>query len=132
MRRHGALVLSFVVMILVGAVAWSSVPKWSAGPPVLDDKAFARPEMRVTAANVPLREVLSLLPNAAHWSRFLQEQGPEVEVYIDPRSGAPSGIQLSLPLIPGNGKGNRMSQEDFGRTLGRSLQIGRASCRERV
>jgi hypothetical protein len=121
MRRQGALALSAVVMILIGAAAWSSVPKWSAGPPGLEEKGFARPEMRVTSANVPLRDVLSLLPNAAHWNRFLQEQGPATEVYIDPRSGVPSGIQLSLPFIPGDGKNNHLSLEDLGRAVGRSF-----------
>jgi len=78
--------------------------------------------MHVTTANVALGEVVSLLPNAALWDRFLQEQGPGTEVYLDPRSGIPSGIQLAVPLIPGRGKGNRVTLKGLGRALGKTVR----------
>src|SRR5262249_15912398 len=87
-------------LMLLGDVR--AVPKGGRGP--FSEEAFARPELRITSATLPLRDALSILPNGRAWSDFLAEQDPRTEVHIDPRSGTPSGIVLSNPLIPGNGK----------------------------
>ena len=118
MRGRLLLACSFVLVVLVGFMAWSTDPVWSAKPESAEVKAFSRPEMHVTVANVPLKEVHSLLPNARQIEEFLQGQDPRTTVFVDPRSGIPSGIQMREPFIPGDGMGNHLGLEDLGRTLG--------------
>jgi len=119
MRTRVASILVIAGMLLLWVMTWSSVPKQSKTS--LDEKAFAKPEMKISTANVPLREVMSLLPNNRSWAGFLAEQGAETEGYIDPRSGTPSSIMLSVPLIPGNGKNNRLTLDELARTIGRPV-----------
>src|SRR6266571_3264167 len=122
MRSRWMLALSLGLVLLVCAVAWSSAQGRSDPPGPVRDRAFVRAEMRVTNANVPMDEVLSLLPHGPQLGQFMRHQGPDARAYIDPRSGLPSDLQLSVPTIPGNGKGNSLRLEDVGRALGRPVR----------
>ena len=45
-----------------------------------------------------------------------------VHVFIDPRSGAATGIIAPFPLLPGDGVGNRVTLADLGARLGREVE----------
>src|SRR5262245_48079595 len=128
MRLRYALVTLVAVLSLFLVMTLSSPPSSSAPPPApprartaLMDKAFARPDMKLTSANVALDEVLAQLPNGGAMQSFLAEQGPETVVHIDPRSGTPSGVVLSRPLVPGRGKGNQVTLQDVAKSVGRPV-----------
>ncbi|HJV65656.1 MAG TPA: CARDB domain-containing protein [Geomonas sp.] len=49
---------------------------------------------------------------------FSQRHGAQFDVHIDPRSGTPTNIIGSIPLIPGSGKGNRITLQSISAALG--------------
>src|SRR5262249_48321662 len=95
----------------------------------LDEKAFVRPELKLSTSHVPLDEVLSALPNRAAWEELLagsgSARGPRnpgrLVVYLDPRSGAAANILGAFPLLPGKGGGNRVTLASLGDGLGRRV-----------
>src|SRR5262249_6227728 len=96
-----------LVLALAGSLA--SGPGWAQVAPRKDTslavKEFCRPELHITTSHVPVESVMSELPNRASWEAFSQRAvapGAMRAAFIDPRSGAPSGLLLSVPLIPGN------------------------------
>ena len=72
------------------------------------------------------------LANGSAWNRFFATYGHDVEVYLDPRSGTPSSILAHIPLIPGNGAGNRLTLADMSQTFERNVIVvddgGQARC----
>lgn len=99
--------------------AWGFVPKPVETP--LDQREFFKPELYISTANRPLAEMSGALANATAWNRFFGDYGPAFHVWLDPRSGGPSNILGPLPLLPGNGAGNRLSLADLENRLGRRL-----------
>ena len=96
----------------LAAASWAAVPK-PAGDG-LDQKAFFRPELYISTAHAPLQDALSGLPNQDAWRRFAVRDGEDLlatqrlHAFIDPRSGAATGIIGAFPLIPGTGVGNTL------------------------
>jgi hypothetical protein len=87
--------------------AMAAVPKEKRTP--LDFKAFFKPELYVSTTHARLDSVLPQLANRASWESFLAKRGESApQAYLDPRSGAVSNLLESVPLIPGNGRGNRL------------------------
>ncbi|HLA77906.1 MAG TPA: endopeptidase, partial [Vicinamibacteria bacterium] len=106
---------------LSASLSWAQVPKEPATS--LDQREFFRPELYISTAHVPLDDVLSQLPNRDAWQAFRSlEKGAATPVFVDPRSGAVTNIIRSVPLIPGNGVGNRLTLEDLGKRLGRGVE----------
>src|SRR5437773_700088 len=88
----------------------------------LAGKEFFQPELHLSSSNLGLQEALTRVANGGVWSRFLNDQGGDVQVYLDPRSGTPSSIVLHSPIIPGTGAGNRLTMADVDESLGQSLR----------
>ncbi len=108
--------LSLVFAVAVGAalaaVAARASTNREARTP-LDQKAFFLPELYVSSSHQALDDVLVQLPGRAAWEDFLGARGETsrstaLAVYIDPRSGAVSGLTGAFPLVPGDGVGNRL------------------------
>ncbi len=110
-----SLTIAFLALAPGAALAFD-YSAGSGGP--LEAKEFFKPELYLSTSNVPAASVLEALPNKASWDRFLAAQGKDAVVYFDPRSGTPSSVVLSVPLVPGNGQGNRLNVESLGRQLG--------------
>jgi trimeric autotransporter adhesin len=118
-RKRVLLALAFG---LAGSAAFAAEPKQPAT--MLDDREFFAPDLYISSSQVPLADVLDSLPNRARWQEF---QGgafagwinpAEVQVWIDPRSGAATNIMGAFPLIPGNGVGNRVTAAALGMAPG--------------
>lgn len=104
---------------LVAPSARAAVPPERADD--LSARAFFVPELSITSANVPLADVGERLPNRAAWEALAARTGGAVVAFVDPRSGAATNILESVPLLPGDGAGNRLTLADVGRRLGRSV-----------
>ncbi|MBJ6764189.1 endopeptidase [Myxococcaceae bacterium JPH2] len=89
----------------------------------LAPKAFYKPELSLPVQNMPLQKARSLMPTlgADAWSEFFARNGSGFNVYLDPRTGTPTGIQGSVPLIPGDGFNNRVSLDAVREEIGRSV-----------
>ena len=109
-----------LVVLLVAASTGSGFPDSDHTRGPLSQKQFARPELHFSTATVRLDEVRTQMPNAKAWEAFL-EGHPAAIVYIDPRSGTASSIATSTPLIPGQGRGNRLTLDIFSKQLGRTV-----------
>jgi hypothetical protein len=105
------------VLGMLVSTAWAAQPKEKATS--LDQKAFYRPELRISTANRPLAEALSQMPNRGAWELFLDRRAdrarvPRLRAWIDPRSGAASNLLVSEPLVPGDGAGNALTLAAMG------------------
>ena len=116
-----ATALRFVAAVLVATVPAAALA-FDVKPAPLDEKEFFKPELSITSSNVPAASLLESLPNRAAWDRFFEAHGKDVQVYFDPRSGTPSSVVLSLPLVPGTGQGNRLRIADVEGVLGRDVE----------
>lgn len=74
--------------------------------------------IHVTSWNIPYPELSAQLPNALAWEEFIQLNTRPEHIFIDPRTGAPTNILLSIPIIPGTGKNNHLDLMSISRTLG--------------
>lgn len=108
-----------ILLAVIGGFAWLSRSAVAVTP--LSTKQFAKPELAVSTATVPLQEVMDRLPNSGAWASFLARQTGGAAAYIDPRSGTPASILVSAPLIPGTGKGNTVTLTDLALSLGRPV-----------
>src|SRR5262245_51055725 len=120
MTRH---LPAIVLALLVSGSAWALQPTTdSEGAAVsqVAQKAFFKEELTISSQNVPLDQLRQQLGTAKDkaWSSFFQKHGQDTQVYLDPRSGTPTKIQLHLPLIPDDGVGNRVSLQSVGQQLG--------------
>jgi hypothetical protein len=70
-------------------------------------RRFSKPELSISSTNARLEALLPQLSNRSSWETFLAKRG-DVQVYLDPRSGAVTNLLESVPLIPGDGVGNRL------------------------
>ncbi|MCP3162069.1 gluzincin family metallopeptidase [Myxococcus qinghaiensis] len=89
----------------------------------LATQAFFKPELSLSSGQVPLKEALpKLSPDVAKvWDDFFARNGNNFEIYIDSVTGTAANIQGAIPLIPGNGVGNKLTLGSLGRQLGRSV-----------
>ena len=117
MIRNALLAFLFLVPTLLASMPGPASPDPAGRPVDLHQAGFARPDLYLTTARVRLDEVRERLPNAGAWDDFLVRRGRSV-VHIDPRSGVAAGVLGAIPLIPGGGRGNRITLDDLGRRLG--------------
>ena len=78
--------------------------------------------VHVSSINVPYVKIATQMPNADQWQSFFTQFSAPRFVFIDPRSGAPTNILLSYPIIPGTGKGNRLTLAALQRGLGENIK----------
>ncbi len=128
MHRHQRLA-SVGAALTIGACLASSGPSAHAfdsqpRPGLLQSREFVAPELIVGSRNVPLAEISRELPNRGAWEAFEAEHaasGEALHVFIDPRSGAATNIMASTPLLPGDGRGNRVTLAELSARLGRAV-----------
>ena len=94
----------------------------------LDRKTFFKPELSISTSHAPLGGVLLRLPNRAAWESLLAARGddprrPQLQAWLDGRSGAATNMMGPFPLIPGRGVGNRVTLRDVAGTLGRPVSV---------
>src|SRR5262245_35237966 len=104
-RRSRWAALSALLCVLSTGLAFAAVPKEQKSS--LDFKAFSKPELYISSTTARLEALLPQLSNRSSWESFLAKRG-DVQVYLDPRSGAVTNLLESVPLIPGDGIGNRL------------------------
>lgn len=121
MRTHRSPLALRMIAAVVAAAIPAAALAFEAPRPALDTKEFSKPDLTISSSNVALTTLQESLPNRAAWDRFRDAHGADVHIYLDPRSGIPSGISLSVPTIPGSGVGNRLRPEDVERAVGREI-----------
>jgi hypothetical protein len=110
------------LVLLLSAASWAFQPPES-GQSAVAGKAFFKPELYLPIQNVPLetaRRSMSSL-GADAWDDFFARNGKDFNVYIDPRTGAPTAVQGSIPLIPGDGFNNKVTLDQVRESIGRSV-----------
>jgi len=104
-RARNRVALSALLCLMSTGLAMAAVPKEPKTP--LDFKAFFRPDLYISTANERVESLLPQLANRSSWEGFLAKR-EGVQAFLDPRSGAVTNLLESVPLIPGNGDGNRL------------------------
>ncbi|HYI02872.1 endopeptidase [Hyalangium sp.] len=119
--RHVAK-LTACLALLLSAASWAIVPPDSS-PSTLSSKAFFKPELYIPVTNEPLKDVQQQLSpqSQSAWADFFARNGKDFNVYLDPRTGAATSIQGSIPLIPGTGVGNKVTLSSLRLQLGRAV-----------
>ena len=115
-------VFAACLALLVGAASWAFQPP-EGGQSAVAGKAFFKPELYLPIQNVPLdtaRRSMSAFGSDA-WNDFFARNGKNFHVYIDPRTGSPTAVQGSIPLIPGNGFNNKVTLDQVRESIGRSV-----------
>jgi hypothetical protein len=115
-------VFAACLVLLMGAASWALQPP-EKGQSVVASKAFFKPELYLPIQNVPLdtaRRNMSATTEDA-WDAFFAKNGRDFNVYIDPRTGSPTAVQGSIPLIPGNGFNNKVTLDEVRESIGRSV-----------
>jgi hypothetical protein len=128
LRNRAALSALLCVLSTGLALAATSKEQKSA----LDFKAFFKPDLYISTMNGRLDSLLPQLQNRANWESFVAKRG-DVQVYLDARSGAVTNLLERVPLIPGDGYGNRFAQHPQGGREGggrgaASASAGAARC----
>lgn len=110
---------SFVLLILLTS------PLFAFQPPAKETdiarKAFSLPELYLSNMALPLSPGLALT-NRDALNGFVQHYGSQTTVYLDPRSGAAMNLVTSIPMIPGDGKGNHVALSGIARMLRRPVK----------
>jgi len=119
--RHVAK-LTGCLALLVSVVSWAIVPPES-GPKTLSSKAFFKPELYLPISNEPLDQAQLQMSSASvsAWEDFFARNGKDFNVYVDPRTGAATSIQGSIPFIPGTGVGNKVTLRSMSQQLMRGV-----------
>ncbi|HYO54462.1 PepSY domain-containing protein [Archangium sp.] len=112
--------LTASLALLLSAASWAIVPPEQSS---LASKAFFKPELYIPVTNIPLAEAQPQLSSlsAGAWEDFFARNGKDFNVYLDPRTGAATSVQGTIPLIPGDGVGNRVSLASVRLSLGRAV-----------
>ncbi|WP_323383201.1 gluzincin family metallopeptidase [Myxococcus dinghuensis] len=102
---------------------WAFTPTDTNSKSALASQAFFKPELTLPSGQVTLNEALPKLgPDAAKiWQDFFARNGKDFEIYVDVVTGTTTNIQGAVPIIPGNGVGNKLTLNSVGRSLGRSV-----------
>lgn len=117
--RH---VISAVCLVaLWSATSWAIQPPESNTQDLVASRAFFKPELYLPVTNMPLQQAQLAPQSVSAWSDFFARNGSGIQVYLDPRSGTPSGLHASVPLIPGKGAGNSVSLASVSQALGRNV-----------
>ena len=86
----------------------------------IEAKEFRNDELYISHVNIPISKLINQLQNRDIWKSFLN-QHKDAFVYIDPHSGRPTSIMLSIPMIPGTGINNHITLESLSRSLGNKI-----------
>ena len=89
---------------------------------ILETRAFRADAMNISQTNVALDEIMYRLATAKEWRSFF-EQHTDGYVYIDPRSGRPSSVTTTIPIVPGTGAYNNLTIQDISRNLGYQVKV---------
>ncbi|AGC45388.1 hypothetical protein MYSTI_04087 [Myxococcus stipitatus DSM 14675] len=110
--------------VMATSSAWAFDPTDHSPKGVLADQAFFKPELSYASGHTPLSQALpQLSPQQAKvWEDFFARNGKNFEIYIDVVTGTASNIQGPVPLIPGDGVGNKLTLGSVGKHLGRSVE----------
>lgn len=125
-RKNLVLVLVAVILTLctiTSSWALQPVKPSNAGP--LNSKRLKKQELQVSSTHESLEKIKKKL-SSSHVNvlgQFKQKHGNDIQVYLDPRSGAASSISGHIPLIPGSGKGNRLTKTELATQLGEAVNI---------
>ncbi|MCE9667141.1 endopeptidase [Myxococcus stipitatus] len=108
--------------LALSAAAWAIQPPES-GQSAIASKAFFKPELYLPIQNTPLATATRNMNavSASRWDDFFARNGKDFRVYIDPRTGTPSSVEGSIPLIPGNGFRNNVDIDGVREAIGRSV-----------
>ncbi len=108
-------------LFLLAAMLMVSVPARAITPPVdrADSPEFLLPELAFGTANAPMDAIIPLLEDGAAWRDAMRRLSPTSLVHVDPRTGVPTGIIATIPLLPGDGLGNTITLAELARRLGR-------------
>ncbi|WP_163999773.1 PepSY domain-containing protein [Pyxidicoccus caerfyrddinensis] len=89
----------------------------------LASQAFFKPELSLPSSHLPLQDALPRMSRdaAGAWDDFFARNGKGFEVYVDSYTGAVTNIQGAIPLIPGDGVGNKLTLSTVRQQLGRSV-----------
>jgi hypothetical protein len=112
--------LTACLALLLSAASWAIVPP-EPGPASLTSKAFFKPELYLPITNVPLAQAKLSSLNSSAWDDFFARNGQGFNVYVDARTGAATSVEGSVPFIPGQGFGNKVTLEGLRTTLGRNV-----------
>jgi alpha-tubulin suppressor-like RCC1 family protein len=91
----------------------------------LTNKAFVKPELQVSSMSEQLNNVSNMMSfeSGTARQRFNDKYGGAFSFHIDPRSGTPTNIVGSIPLIPGNGRNNRITNNMLSAVSGRLVSV---------
>jgi trimeric autotransporter adhesin len=119
--RHVAKLIACLALCL-SAASWAIVPPES-NPNSLSERAFFKPELYIPITNVPLDEVQAQMSATSlrAWDDFFARHGKDINVFLDPRTGAVTSIQGGFPMIPGTGVGNSVTLSSMQAQLGRAV-----------
>ncbi|NTX03767.1 endopeptidase [Myxococcus sp. CA040A] len=108
--------------LLMSATSWAVQPP-EQGQSAIASKAFYKPEFYLPIQNTPLEQAMRTMAKdtATGWDDFFARNGKDFRVHIDPRTGTPSGIEGSIPLIPGKGFRNNVTLDGVRESIGRSV-----------
>ncbi len=110
----------FMSLTLHVTSAWTFQPQQESDSS-LRHKAFVKPELHISSSSVPLSDILDQMPNRNAFQGFSKRHGQEFHFHIDPRSGTPANILGHIPIIPGSGKDNHLTNEYISAALGRTV-----------
>ncbi|NMO18103.1 hypothetical protein HPC49_19240 [Pyxidicoccus fallax] len=121
--------------VLLSLPAWAFTPEAPSARSALASQAFFKPELSIPSSQLPLDEALPRMgrPAATAWEDFFARNGRDFRVYVDPTTGTATNIMGAVPLIPGDGVGNKLTLEELRKQLGRSVsRVDAAVVAERV
>jgi len=120
MRRTKAMAC---LVLLASTAGWALTPPEQDQQSPLASRAFFKQELYIPIHNMPLEEAQAQMSAQSMnaWANFFARHGNRFNVYMDPRSGTPTSVQGSVPLIPGKGVGNNVSLASVGQQLGRPV-----------
>ncbi|WP_174256976.1 PepSY domain-containing protein [Myxococcus xanthus] len=110
------------LVLLLSTSAWAFKPP-DKGQSAVADKAFFKPELYLPIQNMPLQQARQQMNSlgADAWDDFFKRNGREFNVYVDPRTGTPTAVQGTIPLIPGDGFNNKVTMDEVRESIGRSI-----------
>src|SRR4030042_4430902 len=83
-------------------------------------KEFRSDNLNIPIQLVPLNDIIQQLPNTAIWENYILIHNCDY-IYIDPRSGRPSSIICSEPVIPGSGSNNNITMHNLSRMIKKEI-----------
>ena len=112
--------LCIFICLIIFSVAKAGALQERTTKNTIETKELRTDSLYLSQTTVPLEQVINQLPNRASWESFSKTY-KDANIYIDPRSGKPASIIVSIPLIPGTGSNNNITIETLSRVLGHEI-----------